>query len=197
MDFNKRPLSWSAISSFRYDPEQWHKKYILGEKQGENATMTFGKLVGERLAREPGYLPQIERLEGGIYEYELRFKIANIPIIGFIDFLHLPTKNLKEFKTGKSWDKEKADNHDQLKLYALGLLTQDSIRPEELHIELISLETEARGDFTMTFVKNMKPVIHVVKLTTRDVLIFGAQIIKTVKEMKAYADSYPLAYKKQ
>ncbi len=193
IDFEKRPLSWSAISSFRYDPEQWYKKYVLGQKQEENATMRFGKVVGERLASDPTYLSQIERPEGGLYEYELRFKVGGIPCIGFIDWWHPTIKNLKEFKTGNAWTKDKAENHGQLKFYNLGLMIKDNEIPENIHTELISMESEARGDFSYDFIDGMKPIIHPVKLTTRDCLMFGAELLKTVKEMESYAQER-LAY---
>lgn len=196
LDFTSRPLSWSQISQFQYNPEIWYDKYILNKRTPTNAAMEFGTIVGRRLASEPGYLPEIERIEGGIYEKELRFKVGGINIIGYIDWFHPDLKSLKEFKTGKSWTKEKAEEHGQLKLYSLGLMIQENIKPEDLTIRLYSMETESRGDFTMTFVKGMKPVVHEVKLTTRDCLMFGAELLNIVKEMEEYVDS-KLAYKKE
>jgi len=190
LNFKQRPLSWSAISQFRdYSKEEWYNKYILGKRTPENAAMTFGKLVGDRLQNEPSYLPEIER-DGGIYEKRLECKIGKIPCIGFIDWFHPDKKYLWEFKTGKAWDKEKADNHGQLRMYALMLMIQENIRPEDLTIRVYSMETEARGDFTMTFVKNMKPIIHEVKLTTKDCLMFGAELVKIVKEMEEYIKNH-------
>lgn len=183
IDYKKRPLSWSAISSFQYDPEQWYKKYVLNERPPENAAMTFGKIVGERLANDPTYLPEVPRAER--FEHELRCKIGGIECIGFIDS-YTPGKLLLEYKTGKPWDAMKAKDHGQLKMYALMLYIIDGVKPEELTIKLVSMETEARGDFSMTFVKNMKPLIFEVKLTTRDVLMFGAKLTKIVKEMEEY-----------
>ncbi len=188
IDYKKRPLSWSAISSFQYDKDQWYRKYILGERQSENAAMTFGKLVGERLAKDPTYLPNVPR--GDIYEYELRSSIKKIEMLGFIDSYSPDKKLLLEFKTGKAWDQEKAQNHGQLRMYALMLYLKEKIKPEDLTIKLVSMETEARGDFSMTFVKNMKPLIFDVKLTTKDVLMFGAEIIKITKQMEEYANSF-------
>lgn len=188
MNFKTRPLSWSSISQFQYDKEKWYEKYVLGARTPENAAMSFGKIVGERLAKEQDYLPLVPR--GKIYEYELRACIDDdIDMIGFIDSYDPENKQLYEYKTGKLWDKEKADNHGQLKMYALMLFLKEQIKPEDLNIYLVSMETEARGDFTMTFVKGMKPVIFEVKLTTKDVLMFATQIINTVKEMKEYIAS--------
>src|SRR2546425_660687 len=104
LDFKTRPLSWSSISQFRdYSKEEWYDKYILGKRTPENAAMSFGKLVGGRLEREPNYLPEIVRPEGGIFEYELRFSLGDVDIIGFVDFYHKEKKLLSEYKTGKAW----------------------------------------------------------------------------------------------
>jgi predicted RecB family nuclease len=194
LDFKQRPLSWSAISQFRdYSKEEWYNKYILGKRTPENAAMTFGKLVGDKFQYDPTFLPEVERHKDGTYEYELRCNIGKIPCIGFIDFYYPEGKLLLELKTGKTWDKEKAEGHQQLHMYALMLMIQDNIKPEDLTIRLISCETESRGDFQMCFVKNMKPVIHEVKLTTKDCLMFGASLVKLVAEMEEYVATYPLA----
>lgn len=186
IDFTKRPLSWSAKSSFDYDPEQWYRKYILNEKQEENAWMRFGKEVGERLANDPNYLPNVPR--GSKYEHELRCNISGVPCIGFIDSY---TKEviLLEYKTGeKPWTQQRANNHGQLKFYALMLYLIDGINPKDLTIRLVSMQTKLNADFTVSFVENMEPKIFDVKLTLIDCLKFGAEILQTVKKMEEYAN---------
>ena len=185
IDYKKRPLSWSAISSFQYDPDQWYKKYILGERTPENAQMTFGKLVGERLASDPSYLPEVPRAE--IYEYELKTSVSSINCIGFIDS-YTPHKLLLEYKTsGKPWTQDRANSHGQLKMYCLMLYLLHKVKPEDITIKLVSMQTEAKGDFSICFVQNMKPDIFEVKLTFKDILEFGVEIKKTIKEMEKYA----------
>ena len=186
--WKKRELSWSQISQFQYNQEVWYNKYLLGKKTPTNAAMEFGSIVGRRLASEPDYLPLVPR--GTEYEKELRCEIGGIPCIGFIDSFDMGKKLMCEYKTGKSWDKDRADLHGQLRMYALMLMIQDKIKPEDLTIKLVSLETTESGDFTMQFVKGMKPVIHEVKLTTKDCLLFGAELLKIVKEMETYALAY-------
>ncbi len=180
-----RPLSWSAVSSFLYNPEQWYEKYILNKRSEENGAMRFGKYVGERLASDPTYLPEVPR--GEEYEHELRCKVGNIPCIGFIDSYTKTTKLLLEYKTaGTPWTQKKADGHGQLKFYALMLYLIDGIKPEDITIRLVSMQTKQNQDFTVSFVDNMKPDIFEVKLTMRDILTFGAELQKIVKDMDNY-----------
>lgn len=184
IDFDKRPLSWSCISSFRYNKEEWYNKYILGIPPPENAAMKFGKEVGEKLSTDPNYLPEVPRAQ--IYEYELKFKINGTPCVGYIDS-YTPHDLLLEYKTaGKAWTQDRADEHGQLSLYALGLYTLHKVKPEQLTIKLVSMATEQRQDFTVGFVPDMKPEVFEVKLTMKDILMFGVEINKVIKEMESY-----------
>jgi len=185
--FKKRPLSWSSISQFRYDPEVWYDKYINGAKQRATGPIVFGKNVGERLASEPQFLPEVPRLKE--YEHELLVKIGKIQCIGYLDNFDLEGKSFSEFKTGKKWTQEKANTHGQIDMYAAMIYLKYGIKPEDLDIKLIWLPTEEKQDFKTDFVKNMKPVIFPVKKTMRDILLFMAEIQVVHKEMLKYIKS--------
>lgn len=183
MDY-KRPLSWSQISSFEYDKEQWFKRYILGEKQQETGAMLFGKQIGEKLASDPTFMPEVPRLP--VYEYKLTANLGDIPLIGYIDAFDLDNKKLLEFKTGKKWDKKKAQNHGQIDLYCTLLFAMHKIHPKDLDIKLVWMETEESGDFQTNFVKDMKPVIFPIKKDMIDVLNMLRRIKQVRKEMEEY-----------
>lgn len=185
--FKKRPLSWSSISQFRYDPEVWYDKYINGAKQRATGPIVFGKNVGERLASEKDFLPEVPRLKE--YEHELLVKIGKIQCIGYLDNFDLDAKSFSEFKTGKKWTQEKANTHGQIDMYAAMIYLKYGIKPEDLDIKLIWLPTEEKQDFKTDFVKNMKPVIFPVKKTMRDILLFMAEIQVVHKEMLKYIKS--------
>lgn len=181
--FLKRPLSWSAISSFEYSPEQWYDRYILNKKQPENAEMLFGKAFAKSVeARKP--LVPVE-----IYkevEYPLNVMFNGIKMTGYIDSYE-PHSALREYKTSKTvWAKEKAEQHGQLVMYALMLYVQHKVKPEELTIHLDCIQTEQTGDFKIQFVK--PEIIHTfpVTLTMLDILRFGQRILATVKAMDEY-----------
>lgn len=182
--FLKRPLSWSSINSFRYDPDEWYLKYIEGKRGRDTGPLVFGKNVGERLASEQDFLPEVPRLKE--YEHELSVKIGNIQCIGFLDNFDLESKSFAEFKTGKKWTQDKANKHGQIDMYASMIYLKYGIKPEDLNISLIWLPTEEQQDFRTDFVKDMKPVIFPVKKTMRDILFFMAEIQVIHKEMQEY-----------
>ena len=184
--FKKRPLSWSSISQFRYDPEVWYDKYINGAKQRATGPIVFGKNVGERLASEQDFLPDVPRLKE--YEHELLVKIGRIQCIGYLDNFDLDNRAFSEFKTGKKWTQEKADTHGQIDMYAAMIYLKYGIKPEDLDIKLIWLPTEQRLLKT-DFVRDMKPVIFPVKKTMRDILLFMTEIQVIHKEMLDYIRS--------
>lgn len=182
--FLKRPLSWSSINSFKYDPDEWYEKYINGKRGRDTGPLIFGKNVGERLATEPQFLPGVPRLKE--YEHELSVKIGKIQCIGFLDNFDLEAKCFSEFKTGKLWTQDKANKHGQLDMYAAMIYIKHGIKPEELSISLIWLPTEEQQDFRTDFIKDMKPVIFPIKKTMRDVLSFMAEIQIIHKQMQEY-----------
>lgn len=182
--FLKRPLSWSSISSFRYDKETWYAKYIEGKQQRSTGPIVFGKNVGERLATEKDFLPEVPRLKE--YEHELNVTIGKIPCIGFLDNFDLDAKSFSEFKTGKKWTQDKANKHGQIDMYAAMIYLKYNIKPEDLKISLIWLPTEEQQDFRTDFIKGMKPVIFEIRKTMRDILSFMAEVQVIHKEMLDY-----------
>ena len=188
----KRPLSWSAISSFEYDPEQWYKRYILGEKTPENAEMKFGKFIGEKIATDPTFMPFVPRL--GKHEHELRVMFGKIALIGFMDdFCAVSRKKMYELKTGvKEWDQKRVDEHGQITLYNLLHYITEKVKPEDMENTLIWLPTkrtengnfEVKIEFVEPIEKTMK--IFKTKRTMADILQFGARINRIVGEMNKY-----------
>jgi hypothetical protein len=184
-----RPLSWSAISSFEYDPEQWYRKYALGQEDAATKEMLFGSEVGKKLATDPSYLPHIKRYP--IFEYELRFFFAGIPMIGFIDGWCPSTLDLGEYKTGKKpWTQKRADEHGQFDAYLLGLWTMHKIRPEDVRLHLHWMPTQDNGDFSISFIDEKDCRTFKTKRTMRNVLDFGMRINRVYREMDAYCKNH-------
>lgn len=179
-----RPLSWSAISSFEYDPEQWYRKYILNEKTIASKEMLFGSDVGQRISSTPEFLPRLSRRS--FFEYELRTVFNKIPLIGFIDSYE-PHTHLEEYKTGKKvWDQGRADGHGQIDMYLLQLFLMHKVRPEDVQCTVHWLPTQDNGDFSITFTD--PPRIHSFRTerTMEDVMKFGQRINRVYKDMQKY-----------
>lgn len=189
-----RPLSWSAISSFDYDPEQWYQRYVLGEKSSETVEMKFGKVVGERLASDPTYLPQVPRLSK--YEHPFVVTYKKIKLVGYGDsFCDITKKKLFEYKTGvKPWTQKRADEHGQITIYLFMHYLVEKIRPEEMLCKLVWLPTKKKMNPNLTteisFVEPVVPKIFTTKRTLIQVLFFGKKIEETVKAMEQYARNH-------
>ena len=189
-DLNKRPLSWSAISSFEYDPEQWYRRYVLKQEDPASKEMLFGKYYGEMFASDPNHVPHLKR--GQIFEYELKAKLKNIPLIGFIDS-YTPHTELEEYKTGvKAWTQKRADEHGQIDMYLLMLYLMHGVKPEDVSCRVHWLPTKETGDFRIVFTDPHNPIVHTfeTKRTLSQVLKFGVRITKTVEAMRAYAENH-------
>lgn len=183
----KRPLSWSALSSWSYSKEQWYDRYILGKKDAPNAAMLFGKETGERLAADPLFLPQVPRYP--VFEKELRGRIGDIFLIGFLDAYNPSNHAFYEYKTsaGKDkWTQKSADKHDQLLMYKLLLYQNHKILPEQISSVLISISARENGDFTLSVDENRPVKEFKVAHTVEQMLVFAASIKQTYKEMGEY-----------
>lgn len=191
----ERPLSWSSISSFQYDKEKWYQSYVLGKRDPESAEMKFGKIVGEKLASDPTYLPQVPRLSK--YEHPFKVMFNGIPLIGYADtYCDKTKKKLYEFKTGvKAWDQKRVDEHPQIDMYLLMHYITEKIKPEEVECQLIWLPTKRTetGNFEVSIDFLDDPVVPQIFKTTRtmqDIIRFGSRINSTVKEMNEYIKNH-------
>lgn len=103
-----RPLSWSGISAFEWNPHQWYHKYVVHgkctyAKDGKGIDfcvvvgfadpncpvvkktpeLIFGSMVDLKIQEDPTYLPEIVRYE--IMQHEMRCMYNGIPLVGYAD----------------------------------------------------------------------------------------------------------------
>lgn len=206
----ERPVSWSAKSSFDWDADEWHEKYVVHAKctrdkdgllgfcavRGFNyrgcpavqtsPQMLFGNMVGDRYATDPTYLPKLPRFE--VFEHPYLCTYKKIPLIGFADGWNPSELHLGELKTGvKPWDQKRADQHGQITMYCLMAYLMEGIKPESIRITLMWLPTRLQGN-KVSFVPRTDPVFIETKRTMTQVLEFGTNLVKTVESMKEFAD---------
>ncbi len=183
--FKRRPLSWSAISSFEWDPEQWYKRYILNEVQPMTPAMEFGKEIGTKIELDPTFMSYVPRESKMEHEFKVVFN--GIPLVGYADtFDDLYHDKITEYKTGKFWDQEKVDKHGQITMYCLMNFITNKVVPEDTRIELVWMPTQEKGDFSVGFVEPIEDTIKIFQTerTMQDIVEFGARINKTVEEMQ-------------
>lgn len=187
--FQSRPLSWSQLSSFMYDKEQWYKRYILNQQDPPSKEMQFGSKVGKKIETDPTYLPMIERQSKMEHPFNVVFN--GIKMVGYADtFCDTTFKKLGEFKTGKKeWNQKRVNEHGQITMYCLMNYITKKVRPEEMDIYLVWLPTEEVG-FDIQFVEPIEKNIKIFKTkrTMSDVLKFGKFIKNTIDEMEKYIE---------
>lgn len=183
-----RPLSWSAISSFEYSPDQFFNKYVLGNKQVESEAMKFGKLFADSCeARKP--LAPVTLLDTMEHKFEVVYN--KIPLIGFADTFNKKTKKaMGEYKTGKkAWTQKRVDEWGQIDMYCLLNFITNKIDPEDMDLFLEWIPTEENGGFEIKFVEPVKVHHFKTKRTMTDILTFGMRINRTLKDMEVYINS--------
>lgn len=184
-----RPLSWSAISSFEWDPEQWYRRYILNIQEPPSKEMEFGKVFAKSCEdRKP--LAPVTLLNKMEHKFEIVFD--GIPLVGYADTFCTDTKKkIGEYKTSKKpWTQEKVDGHGQLTMYALMNFVTNKIKPEELEIFLENVQTHEGGDFTLDFIQPIKVHHFKTKRSMKDVLKFASRIKDTVRQMDEYCEQH-------
>lgn len=132
-------LSYSAISTFLTNPNDFRKRYYENKQLPVTPELLFGKKIGEMLERGDESLAHITH--GDVAEKELRFEVDGITILGYIDSFRTEDKYIYEFKTGKTpWTQGRVDKHLQLDIYSLGVETLEGSVNDECM--LIWMETE-------------------------------------------------------
>ncbi len=184
-----RPLSWSAYSSFKFDKEQWYRKYVLGLKQEENKEMIFGKTLATALENGTCDISDLVKKLPFKKEHPFQVKFGKIPLIGFADDFDTSTfKVLNEVKTGrKEWTQKRADEHGQFDMYLLMNWISNKIKPEDVECALHWLPTVESDDFrTVSFVQPIQVHSFQTKRTMGQIINFGSDINRTYREMEEY-----------
>lgn len=194
-----RPFSWSAMSSWDWDKEQWYQKYMLGIKSPDSPELLFGKKFADSCEiRRP--LAPVTLLS--VVEHEFRFRLGDVPMIGYADTFDKETRNhTGEFKTGvKPWDQKRVDQHGQITMYALGNYLITKRKPEECTFFLEWIPTmkvprknnDYSGfDYDIAFRDKVPTPVHFeTKRTTREALEFGVRVKNMLREMELYVRNH-------
>lgn len=186
-----RPLSWSAISSFEWNPRQWYEKYVLKIKPIKTPELAFGSMVDERIQSDKKFLPHLERFP--IMQHRMTMTFNGIPLVGVADHFDPGGKKgprLKDDKTGrKPWDQKRADETGQLTLYTFFLYETEKIKPEDLRLSIDWLPTHIKGGEIAFIEPNHRKLIPVTihtRRTMHDILKFGQRINETYAAMEEY-----------
>lgn len=191
-NWKERPLSWSAISSFEYDPEQWYQKYVLNIQQDTTKEMLFGKNFATSIEEGKCTIPELlSMLQSKIeHPFKCKFEPVKAGLIGYADsFCDKTFKKLEEIKTGKKeWTQERADQHGQISMYVLMNYLINKINPEEVQCRIHWIKTQDNGDFSISFVEPISIKTFYTKRTMMDILKFGERINRVYNQMIALCE---------
>lgn len=182
-------LSWSSVSAWGYDKEEWYQKYALGIRTKPNGVMQGGIDVGERITVDPSFLPFIDRPE--IFEQEFFATLGKIDLTGHLDGWSPNLPGIDEYKTtcnDKRWTQAKVDEWGQITFYCLLVWLNIGIRPEKLRLRLFSIPMVEGGDFKVT--QRGTPKVFHTKRSMTEVLKFAAELKKIHKEMLHYVATH-------
>lgn len=145
-------LSYSQIQLFKSDREKYIAIYMDGydELRTSNSGQEFGKEVATALehGRETGDLLTdaamllLKKYDVADQEIEVDMKTKHgwLKLKGLPDTLNSVTKDFRELKTGKDknpWTQSKAQNHPQMKFYAMLIYLKYGVVLKEAYLDWI------------------------------------------------------------
>lgn len=180
-------LSWSSLNAFaNYDRAGWYDAYVLGNKFTPNGAMQAGIDIGERLATDPTYLPEVPRL--AVFEQELECDIDGIFLRGHLDGFDKDTPALAEYKTyqkDSAWNQKKVNFWKQIDCYCLLIYKNYGIKPEQLSITLTAIPVTENGNFKVE--RDERPIrTYKTKRKMADILKFIVWMKQTKAEMEEF-----------
>ncbi len=147
--------------------------------------MEFGSLIDKRIQNDPKFLPTLPRYP--LMQYKMSVIYNKIPLVGLPDGIDFTNPRLADYKTGKKkWDQDRADETGQLTMYLLLVYISKKVSPEKFRCFIHWLPTQANGDFTISLIKDCKPITIETKRTMADLLKFGQRINSIYKQMEEY-----------
>jgi len=182
--FQTRALSHSQLSSWEYNREDWYRSYILGMKSPPTPEMLAGNRIGDSIGTDKSEVPDL--VPPGVKEYELHVEYEGIPLIGYCDHFCPNMLVLHENKTSpnkKRWTQRKADEHNQLTMYALMLNLRDGIEPEDIEMWLNFIPVRLVG---LTYKPDISWRAFQTRRTKQHLEAYKQYIMRTVEAMDEY-----------
>jgi hypothetical protein len=153
-------LSYSQLALWLADKERYKELYFdkRDELRTSNTGQAYGKIVADALEHgiDTGdlvtdaamlMLPKYD-LRDQEEQCEMKTKDGIIPLLIKPDTMDSKTKAFREYKTGKNpWTKRKAQEHIQLRYYAMGIYVKYGVVTRETFLDWI--ETEKAEDGTI------------------------------------------------
>lgn len=166
-------LSWSQLNTWEKDPNLYYEMYVLNLEAPFTKWMKKGKDLAEYLEKGgdadddikcvADFIPQYKHKE-----FEIRTKMENIKLLGYLDSFDDDELKIYEYKTGKKYTQGMANKLGQLDFYTLLVYLKYKKLPRS--IKLIWVETETNDDIvsftgkvkTFEVEKSMTDIIKII-----------------------------------
>lgn len=151
-------ISWSRIRTFKQSPNEYYRRYVLGEEIYETKYLKYGKEFANAVENGGSDDEIIDEMVQQVTTYDdvekkMRAEIDDesynipVPLFGYIDTYK--DGAFREYKTGKSeWTQYKVDNHGQLLMYATLTWLNTGVVPD-IHLDWLPT-TEQNGNLRFT-----------------------------------------------
>lgn len=144
----KSYLSYSQISLFRIDRQEYKEVYINNKPFKGNEYTDFGSKVGKALeyndfseftGTEATILKLCTRLDLFERKTILNYDKDNFYIKGFVDTINNDLTHIIDYKTGGKQKEFKysEENYIQIQLYALSIMQETGVKPSKGTVEFI------------------------------------------------------------
>jgi len=142
-------FSWSQLNAWEKNPNIYYEMYVMGMEAPFTKWMKKGKDLAEYLEKGgevdddikvvADFIPQYKHKE-----FEIRTKMEDIKLLGYLDSFDDDELKIYEYKTGKKYTQGMANKLGQLDFYALLVYLKYKKLPKS--IKLIWIETETIDD---------------------------------------------------
>lgn len=185
--FIKRPLSYSQLSSWEWDKEEWYQQYIRNKPRGKNSAMNAGNIIGDSIGTPHSLVPNLT--PPGTKEFALNANLNGIYIVGYADHFCPVLRELHENKTStnrKRWTQGTADKHKQFDMYCLMLALKHDIAPEDVTLYLNYIPVIEGQDMKYYLPNPAEYSQFRTYRTTEQITAFAKFIENTVADMHRY-----------
>lgn len=185
-------ISYSQLQLWQNDKKRYKEIYFDGrdELRVSNAGMEYGKIVATALEKGTDtddlltdsamfLLPKYDIADQEIDTF-LKTKDGWIRILGRPDTMDSKTFDFREYKTGKtSWSQKKAQNHLQMRFYAMLIYLKHKKILKEAYLDWIETEQGPEGIRPTGRVESFR-----VEFQLQDILATMALTSKIAKEIE-------------
>lgn len=149
-------ISFSQLKLWETDPDEYYRRYVLGEKWEGNKYTEFGSKLAQALeSNKPCDDMGLEHIRLFIpnfvaREFKIEAEILGVPILAKLDGFDPKKFEIDEVKTGKAWSQRRVDEDDQLTFYSLACFQKYRKQPSIIRLHWAKTIEDEEGNVKAT-----------------------------------------------